>query len=154
VFVIDAAAYAAAGGNSVLHAASADADAAFKDSPSMTVTLDTVREFCLQKKGTMVTFPFGETTLVMKVMGKIFLLADIESDPLRISLKCEPDLASTLRHQYPAVQPGYHLNKEHWNTITIDGTIPDEEIFVLIDHAYERVVSGLKKADRAKLAAL
>lgn len=119
----------------------------------MMITLEAVRDYCLQKKGTAVTFPFGQTPLVMKVMGKIFLLANIDGEPLQLSLKCEPDLASTLRHQYPAVQPGYHLNKEHWNTITIDGTMPDEEIFVLIDHSYERVVSGLKKADQAKLAA-
>jgi predicted DNA-binding protein (MmcQ/YjbR family) len=120
----------------------------------MTLTLDMARDYCLKKKGTAATFPFDETTLVMKVMGKMFLITDIRADPFQISLKCDPDLASTLRHRYQAVQPGYHLNKEHWNTITIDGIMTDEEIFALIDHSYDLVVSGLKKADRAKLAAM
>jgi len=118
------------------------------------LTLPTLRDYCLQKPGTTAEHPFGPDTLVLKVLGKMFALMPENvsaGDHLTINLKCDPDLAVTLRHHYAAVQPGYHMNKEHWNTITLDGTLPAEEILGLIDHAYTLVAQGLKKVDRAKL---
>lgn len=110
----------------------------------------TLRAHCLNKKGTTEEFPFGDDVRVLKVMGKMFALIPLD-DPPRISLKCDPGWAELLRSAYPAVQPGYHLNKRHWNTVTSDGTIPDDEILEMIDHSYNLVVKGLKKADRQAL---
>jgi len=111
----------------------------------------TLRNYCLSKKGAVETFPFGEDVRVLKVMNKMFALIPV-SDSASISLKCEPTWAQILRDTYAAVQPGYHLNKEHWNTITCDGSIPDEEILGMIDHSYEQVVRGLSRKDREALA--
>lgn len=119
----------------------------------MPLTIETLRSYCLQKPGAREDFPFDNRTLVFKVMGKMFVLTNLGNSPLSINLKCDPDLALTLRHQYQAVQPGYHMNKRHWNTVTDDGSIPLAEIYALIDHSYELVVNGLTKADREKLAA-
>ena len=94
--------------------------------------------------------PFGEEVAVYKVMGKIFALLPV-GEPVSISLKCEPTWAQILRSTYAAVRPGYHLNKEHWNTITFDGSISDEEILGMIDHSYDQVVKGLSRKDREKL---
>ena len=117
----------------------------------MIITLKALSDYCLQKKGTLADYPFGDGVLVFKVMGKMFALMNETETPLRINLKCDPDLSSTLRYQYSAVQPGYHMNKEHWNTVTIDGSIPTNEIWGMIDHSYSLVVKGLKKADQLKL---
>jgi len=115
------------------------------------VKLETVRTYLLTKKGTLEETPFGPQALVFKVIGKMFALVAWEEVPLRITLKCDPDLALTLRTQYKAIQPGYYMNKKHWNTITLDGTISDEQILGMIDSSYDLVVKGLKKADRQKL---
>jgi len=93
-------------------------------------------------------FPFDEETLVFKVAGKIFLLASLETIPLQINLKCDPEKAIELREEYESVQPGYHMNKKHWNTILIDGTVPDRKVFEWIDDSYNLVVAGLKKSER------
>jgi predicted DNA-binding protein (MmcQ/YjbR family) len=116
------------------------------------ISLGSIRRYCLLK-GRLITedFPFGEETLVIKVAGKAFVLADITGDPPAINLKCDPERALELRAQYDAVQPGYHMNKKHWNTVVVDGSIPDDEILGMIDHSYERVVAGLGKADRERL---
>lgn len=116
------------------------------------VSLDSIRRYCLQK-GSLISedFPFDEQTLVIKVAGKMFVLADITSDTPSINLKCDPERALELRAQYDAVQPGYHMNKKHWNTVVIDGSIPDEDILRMIDHSYECVVEGLSRADRERL---
>jgi len=114
--------------------------------------LDTLRHHLLGKKGAREDFPFGPETLVLKVMGKVFALIGLEDQPLHITLKCDPDLALFLRDAYPAVRPGYHTNKTHWNTITLDGSLPEEEIFKMIDESYGLVVKGLTRADRARLA--
>ncbi len=114
--------------------------------------LEELRKILLEKRRTTEETPFGPQALVYKVMGKMFALIAWEEDPISISLKCDPDLALALRAQYPAVIPGYHMNKKHWNTITLDGSIPEKEIFFMIDESYALVVKGLKKADREKLA--
>jgi len=95
-------------------------------------------------------YPFGEDVRVYKVLGKMFALFPHNED-LSISLKCDPVRAVMLRDTYEAVTAGYHLNKKHWNTIKIDGEVPDDEILDLIEHSYQLVLKGLKKADREKL---
>jgi predicted DNA-binding protein (MmcQ/YjbR family) len=113
--------------------------------------LDLLRAYLLNKKGATEERPFGPETLVFKVMGKMFALVAWEARPLRVNLKCDPELALALRNQYQAVQPGYHMNKNHWNTVTLDGAIPDDEIQGMIDHSYALVVKALKKVDQEKL---
>ncbi len=115
------------------------------------MNIEQLREYCLKKKGVNESFPFNEETLVFKVVSKIFLLASLDSIPLSINLKCDPELAVELRERYDSIQPGYHMNKTHWNTITIDGTLPDKKLNELIDHSYELVKKGLKKSDLKKL---
>lgn len=119
----------------------------------MTV-LDDLREYCNAQRGAEETFPFDEVTLVFKVRGKMFALLDITQNPHEpsINLKCEPTLAEILRSTYPAVMPGYHMNKRHWNTVRVDGSIPMPEIEEMIDHSYNEVVKGLPKKDREALA--
>jgi predicted DNA-binding protein (MmcQ/YjbR family) len=111
-----------------------------------------VREYVLAKPGAAETYPFGSQPLVAKVGGKIFALLAEEALPPAISLKCEPQQAQFLRDSFPAVQPGYHLNKEHWNTVTLDGSIPDEGIQSMIDDSYRLVVQSLSRAARQKLS--
>ena len=110
----------------------------------MPLTIEAIREYCLKKKGAITEeFPFGEDVLVFKVHGKLFLLTRLEQRPLSLNLKCEPELAIELRERYTSVQPGYHMNKKYWNTITLDDSIPSREVYKMIDHSYEQVVSGL-----------
>ena len=116
--------------------------------------IETLRTYCLQKKGTSEGFPFGEEVLVFKVMGKMFALTGLMNIPLTVNLKCDPELAMELRERYEAVVPGYHMNKTHWNTVTLDGSIPKREILEMIDHSYDLIVKSLKKAEREKLAAM
>jgi predicted DNA-binding protein (MmcQ/YjbR family) len=108
-------------------------------------------EYCMSKPGTEETFPFNEEVLVFKVAGKMFALTNIEQLPLSVSLKCEPEFAQRLRERHEAVRPGYHLNKTHWNTVELDGSIPDADIRAWIDDSYELVLKGLKRADRDSL---
>jgi predicted DNA-binding protein (MmcQ/YjbR family) len=115
------------------------------------MNIEQIREYCLKKKGVTQDFPFDEETLVFKVMGKIFLLASLDSIPLQINLKCDPEKAIELREEYDAVQPGYHMNKKHWNTIIIDGSVPATRILEWIDDSYNLVSAGLKKSDLTKL---
>jgi len=114
------------------------------------MNIEQIREYCIKKKGVTEEFPFDEETLVFKVVGKIFLLASLESIPLQINLKCDPEKAIELREEFESVQPGYHMNKKHWNTMIIDGTIPAKKILEWIDDSYNLVVSGLKKSDLKK----
>lgn len=113
--------------------------------------LEPLEDYLLDKKGTTKGLPFGPQALVLKVMGRIFALVAWDETTLRVTLKCDPDFALALRAQYQAVQPGYYMNKKHWNTITLDGSISDEQILEMIDDSYELVVKGLKKADRQEL---
>ena len=118
------------------------------------LTLDFLQNYLLSKKGATEEIPFGPDARVFKVMGKMFALFAWETDPLRITLKCDPDDALALRQQYAAVQPGYYMNKRHWNTITLDGSVPDPELLAMIDDSYALVVAGLKKSLREQLAAM
>ncbi len=111
-----------------------------------------LRDCCTARTGVTEEFPFGETTLVFKVMGKLFALTDVEALPLTVNLKCDPDLAVELRERYPAVQPGYHMNKTHWNTVELDGSLTDDEVKQMIGHSYELVVRGLTKRAQAALS--
>ena len=113
--------------------------------------LETLRTYLLTKQGTTEQTPFGPDALVFKVMDKMFALMAWHERPLRITLKGDPDLALTLRRQYQAVQPGYHMNKKHWNTVMLDGTLSDDIILAMIDDSYKLVVKGLKRADRRRL---
>ncbi len=102
------------------------------------MNIERLREYCIKKEEVTEGFPFGEDTLVFKINGKIFALVNLYGD-LSVNLKCDPDLALELREKYNAVTPGYHMNKKHWNTIVIDGSIPDREILSWIDHSYDLV---------------
>lgn len=115
------------------------------------MNLDTLRAILLQKPASTEELPFGPDTLVFKVKGKMFALVPKEEPAPSISLKCDPDEALFLRDIYVAVNPGYHLNKRHWNTVTLDGTVPETELLRMIDDSYRLVVKGLKKADREGL---
>jgi len=106
--------------------------------------------YCLNKLGAEQTYPFGPEPIVMKVGGKMFAL--ITDD--RISLKCDPVIAENLREQHAAITPGYHLNKKHWNTVHVDGSLPPDEITDMIDHSYELVLRSLSKAERNRILIL
>jgi predicted DNA-binding protein (MmcQ/YjbR family) len=100
--------------------------------------IETLRDYCIAKKGATESFPFGEDTLVFKVKDKIFALVGLDGD-LSINLKCDPALALELREKYDSVTPGYHMNKKHWNTVLLDGSVPDKEVLSWIDHSFNLV---------------
>jgi predicted DNA-binding protein (MmcQ/YjbR family) len=93
-------------------------------------------------------FPFGDEVSVFKVGGKMFALCGLDARPLQLSVKCEPDIAAQLRAAHPAIAPGYHLNKRHWNTITLDGSLPDQMVSDLLADSYDLVVASLPRARR------
>lgn len=102
------------------------------------MNIESLRDYCIAKKDSSESFPFGDDTLVFKVNGKIFALVNLEGD-LTINLKCDPSRAVEIRERYSSVIPGYHMNKKHWNTVLVDGTVPDLEVFSWIDHSYDLV---------------
>ncbi|MBK7130909.1 MAG: MmcQ/YjbR family DNA-binding protein [Crocinitomicaceae bacterium] len=108
------------------------------------MTLEDFVEYCLSKKGVTEDFPFDENTLVFKVAGKMFALTDA-NEFASINLKCDPEKAIDLREKFTAVQPGYHMNKKHWNTVTIHDDATDKLIYQWIDHSYDLVVASLPK---------
>jgi predicted DNA-binding protein (MmcQ/YjbR family) len=110
-----------------------------------------LRGWCLRQAGAKEEFPFGPEHSVFKVAGKMFALSALDRAPLEVSVKCEPDLAVALRASYPAIRAGYHLNKRHWNTITLDGSIADQLVRDLIEDSYDLVVSALPKRVREQL---
>lgn len=114
------------------------------------MNIEELRNYCLSKKGTTETFPFDEKTLVFKVMDKMFALTSLEGE-LSINLKCEPEKAIELREEFDAVLPGFHMNKKHWNTVILDGSIADEQIFRWIDDSYRLAADNLTKARKALL---
>lgn len=116
------------------------------------MNLKTLQKILLEKPKAIEDTPFGPEALVYKVLGKMFALVSWGDDPLRINLKCDPDLALALRAEYEAVIPGYHMNKKHWNSVILDGSIPESLLREMIDNSYDLVVKGLKKADREKLS--
>ncbi|PYM06178.1 MAG: MmcQ-like protein [Verrucomicrobia bacterium] len=115
--------------------------------------MDTVefREYCLTKSDVTEGMPFGETVLVFKVAGKMFALVSLDEVPAIANLKCDPDLALDLRDRYEQVRPGYHMNKKHWNTVEIEGGIPEAELCKMIDHSYDLVVQSLPRASHSKI---
>ncbi|NMI03722.1 MmcQ/YjbR family DNA-binding protein [Paenibacillus sp. SZ31] len=113
---------------------------------------DRMIEYSLKKKGAIKDYPFGPNPVAMKVAGKMFALIFENEENCRLNLKCDPIIAENLREQHEAVQPGYHMNKKHWNTITLDGSLSDEDVYVMIDHSYELVVKSLPKSVRESLA--
>jgi predicted DNA-binding protein (MmcQ/YjbR family) len=114
------------------------------------MNLQQLREFCLSKNGVTEALPFDDTVLVFKVLNKIFLLTNIETFE-SINLKCDPEYAIELREQYDAIIPGYHMNKKHWNTLKIDGSLNQKMIFDLVDHSYELVIKGMSKKEKESL---
>ncbi|MDX2249943.1 MAG: MmcQ/YjbR family DNA-binding protein [Bacteroidia bacterium] len=118
------------------------------------MNIEILRNYCLSLKGVTESFPFGEDTLVYKVMGKIFAITGLDN-PTTVNLKCRPEYAIELREDYPeAIFPGYHMNKKHWNTVSIIDNLPDSFIFSLIDHSYELVIAGLPAKIREELKSL
>lgn len=115
--------------------------------------IEAFREYCLAKKGVEECLPFDDNTLVFKVMGKMFALADIDLFE-SINLKCEPEKAIELREMYPAVKPGYHMNKKHWNTVEMDGSLPDDLLKEWIDDSYTLIVEKLPLKLKKELAEL
>jgi predicted DNA-binding protein (MmcQ/YjbR family) len=106
------------------------------------MNIEEFREYCIAKPGVTEEFPFDENTLVFKVAGKMFALTDLV-DAFSLTLKCDPERAVELREQFPAIQPGYHMNKDHWNSVSVDGTLGEKLIRELIDHSYQLVVNKL-----------
>jgi predicted DNA-binding protein (MmcQ/YjbR family) len=115
------------------------------------MNIEEIREYCLAKKGVTEEFPFDSDTLAFKVMNKVFLLTDVNWIAKTVNLKCDPEYAVELREQYEEVQPGYHMNKKHWNTVECEGRLGDKMIRELIDHSYELVVKGLTKKQQQEL---
>ncbi|WP_432120525.1 MmcQ/YjbR family DNA-binding protein [Streptomyces sp. S1] len=114
------------------------------------MTPDELRALCLEFNDATEEFPFGPETSVFKVAGKLFALSALDSEPLRVNLKCDPDEAVRLREEHPAIVPGYHMNKRHWNTVTVGG-LPDRTVRELVEDSYDLVVAGLPKAVRLRL---
>lgn len=114
------------------------------------MNIEELRTYCLSLKGVTEDFPFDESTLVFKVCGKMFCMTDLESD-LSINVKNEPEKNIELREEYPAIKPGYHMSKIHWNTVDIDGSLPDDFIKNLIDESYDLVVLKLNRQEQQKL---
>ncbi len=109
---------------------------------------ESLRYYCLDKKGATEDLPFGDDALVLKVAGKMFALIKIGAEAPWINLKCDPEIALDLRKKHLSITPGYHMNKLHWNTVELDGSLTDEKILEMVDHSYDLVVKGLQKSDR------
>jgi len=108
------------------------------------MNIEELRDYAIAKPDTEEGFPFGESTLVFKVKGKIFLLVSVDAQPLQFNAKCDPEKAMELREQYDSVLPGYHMNKKHWNTVIIDGSLSKKQLKEMIDHSYA-LVAKVKK---------
>lgn len=115
--------------------------------------VEIVRKYCMEKKGVTEGFPFDDTTLVFKVMNKMFALLSLEH-PKFINLKCDPERSAELREEFEEIKPGYHMNKEHWNSVYLTGSLNDDLILELIDHSYDLIVSGLPGKLRKELSGL
>lgn len=121
----------------------------------MALGVEELRAFLLRFPEAVEEEPFGPGVLVFKVGGKVFAILpeDPGDGPPQVTLKCEPGWALHLRAQYAAVRPGYHTNKRHWNTVAVDGSVPTEEVFDMVEHSYEQVLAGLRRPDRERLTA-
>jgi predicted DNA-binding protein (MmcQ/YjbR family) len=113
---------------------------------------DAMLRYLNDRPGAVEDYPFGDEVAVFKVGGRVFALLALNGHPGSVSLKCDPTLGEALRHRYPSVTPGYHLNKRHWNTIQLDGSVPSDELAELVDHSWELVVAKLPRRDRDQLA--
>lgn len=114
--------------------------------------IEEFREYCLDKKCVTESFPFDKETLVFKVCNKMFALTGLDNPEFSINLKCDPERAQELRDAYDGtIMPGYHMDKKHWNTVYVNGSIPEKLIKELIDHSYDLVVKGLPKKLRETL---
>ena len=113
--------------------------------------IESLREYCLRKKSVREDFPFGDSTLVFKVRGKVFLIARLDQSPLQFNIKSDPDKAIERREEFDAIRPGYHMNKKHWNTIVLDGTLREKFLQEMIDESYALVVSALNLKDQKGL---
>ncbi|TAK13240.1 MAG: MmcQ/YjbR family DNA-binding protein [Anaerolineae bacterium] len=118
----------------------------------MALTYGDIDRYCLSLPGAALTYPFDFETPVFKVGGKMFALYGITNDPPQLNLKCDPDDAEALRSQYPAIRPGFHMNKKHWNTIVLDGSLSDALVRELIDHSYALVVASLPRRVREDIS--
>ena len=123
---------------------------ALKERRSTVVDSATLQRLCLDRPGAVEEYPFGEITAVYKVAGKIFALSALAVTPLKVSLKCEPELAEQLRASHSAIVPGYHLNKRHWNTVDVEA-LPERMVTDMIEDSYDLVVAGLPRATRESL---
>jgi predicted DNA-binding protein (MmcQ/YjbR family) len=115
------------------------------------MTPERLRAFCLDFNEAVEEFPFTPDTSVFKVLGKMFALSALDREPLSINLKCDPENALRLRAEHPAIVPGWHMNKRHWNTVALDGSLPDRLVRELIEDSYDLVVAGMPRAVRLKL---
>ncbi|MDH6577698.1 MmcQ/YjbR family DNA-binding protein [Kitasatospora sp. MAP5-34] len=115
------------------------------------MTPSELKAACLGLSGAEETFPFNPETSVFKVAGKMFAISDLGAPALGVSLKCDPDLAVRLRAEYPAITGGWHLNKRHWNTVALDGTLPDVMVCEMIEDSYDLVVAGLPRRQQLLL---
>lgn len=113
--------------------------------------IERFREYCLTKRGVTEDFPFDDVTLCIRVAGKIFAITGLDAERFTVNLKCDPEFALELREHHPEVQPGWHMNKKHWNTVDFEGGLDETMLRRLIDHSYDQVVRSLKKAERALL---
>ena len=116
--------------------------------------LDEYRTYCLSKPGAWEDLPFGPDTLVFKVLDKMFSATGLDHFPPEVSLKCDPERIPELREAFQGIHTGPYMNKNHWNFVDLQGDVPADLIRELVDHSYELVVAGMKKADREKIAAL
>ncbi|MFD9504138.1 MmcQ/YjbR family DNA-binding protein [Streptomyces sp. NPDC060035] len=114
------------------------------------MTPQELRAFCLEFNASAEEFPFGPETSVFKVLGKMFALSALDARPLTVNLKCDPDDAVRLREEHAAIVPGWHMNKRHWNTVTVSG-LPGRMVRELVEDSYDLVVAGLPKAERLRL---
>lgn len=115
------------------------------------MNIELLREYCLSKAGTTEEMPFGPEVLVFKVANKLFALTNIEAPEFTVNLKCDPDRAVELREAHPEIQPGWHMNKKHWNTVDFEGSLKKSFLLELVDHSYAMVVKGLPKKTQAAL---
>ncbi len=114
------------------------------------MNIEQIREYCLSLQGVTEDMPFGEDTLVFRVMNKIFALVNLDGET-RINLKCEPSRAISLREEFSAIIPGYHMNKKHWNTLIMNGIIKEDLVSDLINHSYELIIESLPKSKKEEL---
>lgn len=119
------------------------------------MNIEQFHTFCLAKKGVEETFPFGEDTLVFKVMGKMFAITGLDAEEFTVNLKCDPERAIELRETYPDdIQPGWHMNKKHWNTVRFETGLDHSLLIELINHSYDLIVKSLPKKEQERLQQL